>query len=303
MSGQVPYVSQSVGMTAADAQQVGTDQTVVASTTSLTDINNVVRVAASLTGASITGNISSSGNISVGTPQTWDSGYNVVQNGVWGATAGDNTYIGSMSVTANLRATGNETFSTLSGTGESYYGARYRMDGAGNHRWYTSATAGAGGAVTMNNLMTLTQSSRLLVGTTTDDGVNALQVNGSVQASGTVTSSILAATKSGPALLYVTDTTSPASQLLISSASGVNTRIGTTTTHNIDFFINSATKMTLSSTGLAVTGNISSSGTITPQQATTAGAPAYVKGAIYFDTTLNKLRVGGATAWETITSV
>ena len=44
-------------------------------------------------------------------------------------------------------------------------------------------------------------------------------------------------------------------------------------------------------------------GLIKPQQATTAGAPAYVKGAIYFDTTLNKLRVGGATAWETITSV
>jgi hypothetical protein len=45
------------------------------------------------------------------------------------------------------------------------------------------------------------------------------------------------------------------------------------------------------------------SGLIYPQQATTAAAPAYVKGAIYFDTTLNKLRVGGATAWETITSV
>ena len=45
------------------------------------------------------------------------------------------------------------------------------------------------------------------------------------------------------------------------------------------------------------------SGLIYPQQATTAGAPAYVKGAIYFDTTLNKLRVGGATAWETITSI
>jgi hypothetical protein len=44
-------------------------------------------------------------------------------------------------------------------------------------------------------------------------------------------------------------------------------------------------------------------GTIKPQQATTAAAPAYVKGAIYFDTTLNKLRVGGATAYETITSV
>ena len=40
-----------------------------------------------------------------------------------------------------------------------------------------------------------------------------------------------------------------------------------------------------------------------PLQAPTASAPAYVKGGIYFDTTLNKLRVGGATAWETVTSV
>jgi hypothetical protein len=50
-------------------------------------------------------------------------------------------------------------------------------------------------------------------------------------------------------------------------------------------------------------GSLNVSGLIYPQQATTAGAPAYVKGAIYFDTTLNKLRVGGATAWETITSI
>lgn len=34
-----------------------------------------------------------------------------------------------------------------------------------------------------------------------------------------------------------------------------------------------------------------------------ATAPTYAKGAVYFDTTLNKLRVGGATAWETITSI
>jgi 6-phosphogluconolactonase (cycloisomerase 2 family) len=37
-------------------------------------------------------------------------------------------------------------------------------------------------------------------------------------------------------------------------------------------------------------------------QFTTATAPAYRIGAMYFDTTLNKLRIGGATAWETITS-
>jgi hypothetical protein len=34
-----------------------------------------------------------------------------------------------------------------------------------------------------------------------------------------------------------------------------------------------------------------------------ASAPTYVKGVVYFDTTLNKLRVGGAAGWETITSV
>lgn len=49
--------------------------------------------------------------------------------------------------------------------------------------------------------------------------------------------------------------------------------------------------------------NATFNGTITPQQATTAAAPTYVKGAMYFDTTLNKLRIGGATAWETVTSV
>jgi hypothetical protein len=38
-------------------------------------------------------------------------------------------------------------------------------------------------------------------------------------------------------------------------------------------------------------------------QATTVGAPAYVLGGMYFDTTLNKLRIGGATAWETVTSI
>ena len=38
------------------------------------------------------------------------------------------------------------------------------------------------------------------------------------------------------------------------------------------------------------------------QQFTTAAAPAYARGAMYFDTTLNKARVGGATTWETITS-
>jgi hypothetical protein len=44
------------------------------------------------------------------------------------------------------------------------------------------------------------------------------------------------------------------------------------------------------------------SGLLFPSQVPTTAAPAYVKGGIYFDTTLNKLRIGGASGWETVTS-
>lgn len=49
--------------------------------------------------------------------------------------------------------------------------------------------------------------------------------------------------------------------------------------------------------------SIKNDGVIFPVKAATASAPTYVKGGIYFDTTLNKLRVGGASGWETITSI
>jgi hypothetical protein len=52
-----------------------------------------------------------------------------------------------------------------------------------------------------------------------------------------------------------------------------------------------------------VSGNLKLTTLFFPQQHATSGAPAYVKGALYFDTTLNKLRVGGAAGWETVTSV
>jgi hypothetical protein len=79
----------------------------------------------------------------------------------------------------------------------------------------------------------------------------------------------------------------------------------------LSFYSAAAERMRIHASGGVSIGNTTDSGAgslnvnglIYPQQATTAGAPAYVKGAIYFDTTLNKLRVGGATAWETITSI
>ena len=68
---------------------------------------------------------------------------------------------------------------------------------------------------------------------------------------------------------------------------------------------NSATIATRSTIALTLDAsqNATFAGTIAIGQYTTAGAPAYAKGKLYFDVTLNKLRVGGATGWETVTSV
>lgn len=58
----------------------------------------------------------------------------------------------------------------------------------------------------------------------------------------------------------------------------------------------------LSNSG-GVKSKFTQNGVFFPVQAPTASAPTYVIGGVYFDTTLNKLRVGGAAGWETITSV
>ncbi len=104
---------------------------------------------------------------------------------------------------------------------------------------------------------------------------------------------------------------SPYDQLVITSAGGAGGWQGAI---NLLLSYNAGatyTAMSIQDTGTGtaagslttVYGGLTVNGLINPQQATTAAAPAYVKGAIYFDTTLNKLRVGGATAWETITSI
>jgi hypothetical protein len=53
---------------------------------------------------------------------------------------------------------------------------------------------------------------------------------------------------------------------------------------------------------LHVSGNIRATGLINLGQFTTATRPVYSKGAQFFDTTLSKLVVGGASAWEVVTS-
>ena len=249
MSGQVPYVSQSVGMTAADAQQVGTDQTVVASTTSLTDINKVVRVEASLTGASITGNCAVSGNVSASSLA------------VTGAITGGS--INSTPIGATTPSTG--AFTTLSASGSAKIGA-------GNNGLVIQSYTGGGYGALYSGGVVPTDTNYSFV-------LNPFSTVLNVPIGGSVTITTGAGTSS--LLLNVSATNV--------SLTGGRFLIGTTTDDGVN--------------ALQVNGAGIFAGLIKPQQATTAGAPAYVKGAIYFDTTLNKLRVGGATAWETITSV
>jgi hypothetical protein len=88
-----------------------------------------------------------------------------------------------------------------------------------------------------------------------------------------------------------TDTSGPRPTLGGAAADNVGTAHGTVAAGD-DNRITGA----LQTTGGTMTG------VFFPEQQATGSAPAYAKGGVYFDTTLNKLRVGGASAWETVTS-
>ena len=152
---------------------------------------------------------------------------------------------------------------------------------------YLPATNSVGIATASTECVRIDASGNLLVGVTATSDSSKLYVAGSIGTSG--------------------------SQFNFRPGASVNYQFVNRVGAGFDFYVNNATVLATrinSSGGLSIgntvdkgSGSLNLSGLMFPQQATTAAAPAYVKGAIYFDTTLNKLRVGGATAWETITSV
>lgn len=73
------------------------------------------------------------------------------------------------------------------------------------------------------------------------------------------------------------------------------------TGYTVKFFVPSGGLLFYTSSG-SVGISVNNAGVFMPVQATTTAAPSYTKGGVYFDTTLNKLRVGGASAWETVSS-
>ena len=196
---------------------------------------------------------------------------------------------------------------------------------AGVHKWFTAPSGTAGNAITFTQPMTLHASGGVSIGNTTDPGATNLSVTGTTTSktyiltnnlnniAGNTWTNANAGTATGVGLSFVAGATSVGDLVVTTTSySGVYGSISNSTqlinragpvVIKSGGFADASIIGNFSSTGLAVTGVLSSSGLFSPQQATTAGAPAYVKGAIYFDTTLNKLRVGGATGWETITSV
>ena len=179
---------------------------------------------------------------------------------------------------------------------------KYSANSATSIEFGFGATYGAG------QVMTLKQSGTVSIPATTAGSANAgaLVVTGGLSAGNSGGASYFGGAVTAVTTITATDSTSGAGFRIERTGGGASLgtilNSGGEIVHDYNsigysFRVSGVEQFNLNATRALFTG------TISPQQATTAAAPAYVKGAIYFDTTLNKLRVGGATGWETITSV
>lgn len=119
--------------------------------------------------------VDDSGNVGIGvTPSAWSTSYKNLQvgaSGLMSEPSGTDSY--------------NTTNAYYSSTGWKYINSRYATSFAnvsGNFYWRTAPSGTAGDPITWNTAMTLANNGNLLVGTTTDNGVDTLQVNGSISA-------------------------------------------------------------------------------------------------------------------------
>lgn len=185
--------------------------------------------------------------------------------------------------------------------------AAYKMVGR-QHQWLSAASGTAGTAISFTQAMTLFAGGGLALGSTSDPGNTNAYIEGTLKTGGAIT----AGGTAGDVLFGKYSNSFPSSgvgyfKLATNNTDGFNGGLSISTlsagtlTEKVRIFTSGG--VSIGNTTDKGASSLNVSGLIYPQQAATASAPAYVKGAIYFDTTLNKLRVGGATAWETITSV
>lgn len=120
-------------------------------------------------------------------------GIGVTPSNGWGAYSSASIELGShASIYANTNGSSAVNLSTnvkSADTSINDYDTQYVYTGQGAasysqyngvHFWHTAPVGTAGSPITWNNAMTLGSSGNLLVGTTTDNGVGKLQVNGSI---------------------------------------------------------------------------------------------------------------------------
>jgi hypothetical protein len=123
--------------------------------------------------------LDASGNLGLGvTPSAWGSGTRAIEIQQFGTrVASVSGGSGQTGIQINLGTYHNGTNWLYAVTSAPV--AQYEMSGAGAHIWKVAAAGTAGNAITFTQAMALNASGRLLLGTTTDDGVNLLQVAGS----------------------------------------------------------------------------------------------------------------------------
>jgi len=120
------------------------------------------------------------GNVGIGvTPSGWGGYWKSVQMGTYGTNITSFQAGGGMTTLLHNAYNDGTDWKRLIGSAA----AGYCQDGAGVHQWTTAPSGIAGSTITWNTPMTLTSSGNLLIGTTTDNGVGKLQVNGSISAS------------------------------------------------------------------------------------------------------------------------
>ena len=119
--------------------------------------------------------IDANGNVGIGvTPSAWGGASNALQIGNVGILNDEGRNVASFS---NNSYHANGVYKYIQELSATIY---QQYNGA--HRWQTAPSGTAGNAITWTNAMTLNNNGNLLVGTTTDNGVDKLQVNGSVGA-------------------------------------------------------------------------------------------------------------------------
>jgi hypothetical protein len=116
--------------------------------------------------------LSAGGNLSLGvTLSAWDVSFKAMQIGIgtslYNNTSSNGTFLGS-----NLYYNGTDNKYIANGTANAYGQTQ------GEHKWFTAPSGTAGNTITFAQVMTLTTSGNLLIGTTTDTSGYKLQIKG-----------------------------------------------------------------------------------------------------------------------------